>query len=144
MTYLAYVFTGGQTSGMATFTAPATAGSYVVRAFPNNTFVPVWESAPFAVNTPTVTVDQASYNPGGTITVSYAGLPGNADDWIALAPAGSSNTTYVNYVFTGGQTSGTATFPAPALGTYVARAFPHNIFTLLAESASFDVVEPTP
>jgi WD40 repeat protein len=143
-TYLAYVFTGGQTSGTATLTAPATAGSYVVRAFPNNTFVPLWESAPFAVNTATVMVDQASYNPGGTITVSYAWMPGYADDWIALAPAGSPNTTYVNYVFTGGQTSGTATFPAPATaGSYVARAFPHNIFTLLAESTSFDVVAGT-
>jgi hypothetical protein len=69
--------------------------------------------------------------------VSYGGLPGFPDDWIAIAPVGAPNTTYLGYVFTSGQTTGTATFKAPAAGTYVARAFPHNTFSLLAQSASF-------
>jgi hypothetical protein len=132
--YVAYFFTNGQQSGTATFTAPA-AGSYVVRAFPNNTFAVLVESAPFSVTG--VTTDRASYAPGQTITVTYGGLPGNLKDWIAIAPAGSPTTSYVAYVFTNGQQSGTATFVAPAPGSYVARAMPNNTFTLLAESAPF-------
>ena len=41
----------------------------------------------------TISTDQSSYNSGSTITVTYAGLPGNNHDWIAIAPAGSPNTT---------------------------------------------------
>jgi hypothetical protein len=134
--YVAYVFTNGQQSGTATFTAPA-AGSYVARAFPNNTFALLAESAPFGV--PGVSVDRTSYAPGSTITVTYAGLPGDLQDWIAIAPAGAATTSYVAYVFTNGQQSGTATFTAPAAGSYVVRAFPNNTFALLAESAPFGV-----
>ncbi len=138
-TYLAYTFTNGQTSGTTSFTAPA-GGSYVVRAFPHNTFALLAESPAFAVAAPTVSTDQSSYAPGATITVTYTGLPGNTDDWIALAAAGDPSKTYAAYVFTNGQTSGTATFTAPADGSYVVRAFPHNTFALLAESATFAVV----
>lgn len=87
----------------------------------------------------TISVDQSTYAVSKTITVTYAGLPGNADDWIAIAPAGSPNTSYVGYVFTGGQTSGTATLTAPAAGAYVARAFPRNTYSLLAETPAFTV-----
>jgi hypothetical protein len=138
--YLAYVFTNGQTSGTASFRAPP-AGTYVARAFPHNTFSLLAESPAFtttmATAVTTVTTDQTSYASGATVTVTYGGLPGFADDWIAIAPAGAPNTTYLAYVFTNGQTSGTATFKAPAAGTYVARAFPHNTFSLLAQSPSF-------
>ncbi len=141
---LASVFTNGQTSGTATFATPTTAGSYVVRAFPNNSFELLVESAAFTVASgATVSVDKSSYAAGATITVSYSGLPGYADDWIALAPAGASSTTYVAYVFTNGQTSGTASLTAPAGGSYVARAFPHNTFALLAEGPAFTVTNPT-
>jgi hypothetical protein len=138
---VAYVFTNGQQSGTATFTTPA-AGSYVARAFPNNTFALLAESATFAVaaaTPPSVATDKLSYAPGSTITVTYGALPGNLQDWIALAPAGSPNTSYVAYVFTNGQQSGTATFAAPAAGSYVARAFPNNTFALLAQGPAFSV-----
>jgi len=49
---------------------------------------------------------------GATIVVTYAGLPGNAQDWVSLAPAGTPNTSYVSYIFTGGRTGGTSTGPA--------------------------------
>jgi probable HAF family extracellular repeat protein len=140
-TYAAYVRTNGQATGTATFTAPA-GGSYVVRAFLHNTFTLLGESSAFSMGTTTVSTDQASYAPGSTITVTYAGMPGYANDWIALASAGAANTSYVAYVATGGQSSGTATFTAPALGTYVARAFPQNTYARLAESATFSVAKP--
>jgi L-ascorbate metabolism protein UlaG (beta-lactamase superfamily) len=143
-TVSSWVYTGGQTSGTATFSAPLPAGSYVARAFLNDGFTLLAESASFTVTAPitmsTISTDQSSYAAGATVTVTYAGLPGNAKDWIGLAPAGSPDTTFGSWVYTGGQTSGTATFSAPLpAGSYVARAFLNDGFTLLAESASFTV-----
>src|SRR4029079_11557359 len=113
---------------------------YVVRSFPNNTYNLIAESAPFTVGAAaTISTDQTSYAQGATITVTYSGLPGNADDWISIASAGSPNTTYLAYVFTGGLTSGTATFTAPGAGSYVVRSFPNNTYNLIAESAAFSV-----
>ena len=131
--YVNYIFTQGQTSGTATFPAPATGGSYVVRAFPQNTFELLAESPAFTVSAVTISTDKSSYPPwfpatAPTITVTYAGLPGNIDDWIAIAPKGSPATSYMAYVFTNGQTSGTATINVPADGTYVARSFAKNTF----------------
>ena len=136
---LAFVFTNGQTSGTATFSAPAD-GSYVARAFANDDYILLAESAAFTVSSTTISTDQSSYTSGSTITVTYAGLPGNLHDWIAIAPAGSPNTSVLAFVFTNGQTSGTATFTAPADGSYVARAFANDDYILLAESAAFTVV----
>jgi hypothetical protein len=142
-TFVAWVYTGGQTSGTATFTAPLTAGSYVARAFLNDAPTLLAESAPFTVTSPTISTNQSSYAPSSIITVTYAGLPGNAKDWISIAPAGSPETTFVAWVYTGGQTSGTATFAAPVTaGSYVARAFLNDAPTLLAESAPFTVTNP--
>jgi ABC-type sulfate transport system substrate-binding protein len=139
---LAFVFANGQTSGTATFAAPA-AGSYVARAFANDDYILLAESAVFTVNAGVpISTDHSSYSSGSTITVSYAGLPGNPHDWIAIAPAGSPNTSVLAFVFTNGQISGTATFAAPADGSYVARAFANDDYILLAESAAFTVSTP--
>jgi hypothetical protein len=138
--YVAWVYTGGLSSGTATFTAPSSLGSYVVRAFLNDTTTLLAESTWFTVSTgSTISTDKATYASGATVKVTYAGLPGNAHDWIALAPVGSAGTTYVAWVYTGGLTSGTATFTAPSAGSYVARALLNDTATLLAESASFTV-----
>jgi len=140
MNFVAYVYTNGQTSGTATFTAPAS-GTFVARAFPNDTFNLLVESSPFTISaTPAISTDAASYAPGATVTVTYSGLPGNQKDWIGISAAGSANTSFVSYVYTNGQTSGTATFTAPAFGTFVARAFPNDTFNLLVESSPFTIV----
>src|SRR4030095_12486283 len=117
--YVAWVFTNGQTSGTATLTAPGI-GAFVARAFENNTYTLIAESTTFMVAGTSISTDRATYRAGSTVTVTYAGLPGNAKDWIAIAPAGSSNTEYVAWVFTNGQASGTATFTAPPRGSFLA------------------------
>jgi len=40
-----------------------------------------------ALGGPSITTDSLTYAPGATITVTYAGLPGNALDWVAIAAA---------------------------------------------------------
>jgi hypothetical protein len=138
-TFFGYVFTNGQINGTATITPPF-GGTFVARAHPNNTYARLAQSASFTVGTTvTITTDRSSYQLGDTITVTYTGLPGFSNDWIAIASAGSASTSYAGYVFTGGQTSGIATLTAPAAGSYVARAFPRNTYSLFAETPAFTV-----
>jgi hypothetical protein len=141
--YVDYVYASGA-SGTATFTAPG-AGSYVTRAFAGGSYNLVAQSATFTVGVVggTISTDQSSYAPGATITVTYGGLPGTAGDWIALATAGSDNTSFVDYVYASGA-SGTATFTAPSVGSYVARAFAGGGYNLVAQSATFTVVAAGP
>src|SRR5262245_21386673 len=139
--YVAWVYTGGLTTGTATFWTLAD-GRYVARAFLNDTFTMLAESAPFTVG-PAISTDKASYAPGETVTVTYAGLPGNQRDWIGISPAGSPASSYVAFVYTNGQTGGTATFTAPSSGSFVARAYLNDTFTVIAESAPFTIGVPT-
>ncbi|HXT99950.1 MAG TPA: hypothetical protein VN903_03095 [Polyangia bacterium] len=135
--YVAYVYTGGQVNGTATFPVPAV-GSYVARAFLDNTFTLIAQSPTFKVTT--IETDAAAYPVvPATVKVSYGSLPGNAKDWVAIASAGSSLTNFTSYVYTNGQTSGTATFSVTQQGKYVARTFLNNTYTLIAESAPFQV-----
>ena len=141
-TYTQYVYTGGQLSGTATFNSLGP-GTYVARAYFTNTYVKQAESAPFVVDgpttTPTLTTDASSYQSGGTVTVTYTNMAGFAMDWIAIAHAGSPDSSYVAYQFTGGQVNGTAAFSGLPNGNYVARAYFNNTFAKQAESAPFSV-----
>jgi hypothetical protein len=101
------------------------------------------DAASDAGTVPGISTDRSSYAPGSIVTVTYAKLPGNMHDWIAIAPAGSPNTSVLAFVFAFGQTSGTATFSAPVDGVYVARAFANDDYILLAQSAAFTVCGDT-
>lgn len=90
--------------------------------------------------TSTVSASATSYLPGQGITVSWSGLPGNNLDWVDFAPAGSPLTTVTLRSYAGGRTVGEAAFQGTSIaGSYVARAFLDDTFTLLAESAPFVV-----
>jgi hypothetical protein len=143
-TVINWVYTGGSVNGMTSFTAGlATPGSYVARAFLNNSYTLLGESAVFTVTAPagiTVTTNSSMYTLGQYVTVTWAGLPGNANDWVALAPNGSSDTTVTRWIYTGGQVNGSFAFEGPlSAGTYVARAFQNDTYVKLGESASFVV-----
>jgi hypothetical protein len=139
--------TGGAGSGSTTFEGPPSAGTYVVRGFgADDSFQ--GESDPFVVEGPgmaTVAPSAATYTMTDPIVINWSGLPGNATDWIAIAPVGSSDATTADWLYTGGGTSGSTTFMdglAPTTwppGTYVARSFINDTFTKTGESAPFTV-----
>lgn len=138
-------YTGGGTSGTTVFPdglAPTgyPGGAYVARAYLNNTFTLVGESAPFVIGS-LVTTNKNAYDIQENIVVSWQNLPGNAQDWIALAPAGSPVTTTTRWVYTGGTAMGSTTFVSglPSPGSYVARAFQNDTYVLLGESPVFTV-----
>jgi hypothetical protein len=96
-----------------------------------------------ALDAPTITIGAASYIPGQSIVFTWAGLPGDAHDWVSLAPFGSSADTTPQWGYTGGGVDGTSGFIAPhTTGAYVVRAFLKDSYIELAESAVFMVANP--
>jgi hypothetical protein len=143
-TVLHYVYTNGQAAGMTTFAAGlGSPGSYVARAFENNTYNILGQSAPFMVNAVggvTVTTNAAAYTLGQPVTVTWMGAPGNANDWVAISPAGSSATTVTRWVYTGGAANGSFAFEGPpGAGMYEARVYLNDSYTVIGTSATFTV-----
>lgn len=61
---------------------------------------------------------------GRQIRVSYAGLPENERDWIALSAAGSEDGSYIAFVYSNGAASGLARLPAATKpGRYEIRVY---------------------
>lgn len=142
-------FTGGRTSGSLTFEGPATRGTYVARAFDGSSVL-LGESAPFTTADPsdtmaTVRATRSAYSMTDPITISWTGLPGNAHDWIAIAPQGFPLDDQAEWQYTGGGVDGSVTFPDGFQltgfppGNYVARAYLNDTFTLVAESPVFAI-----
>jgi hypothetical protein len=91
-----------------------------------------------------VTVNPAAIAPGGTVTATAAGGPGNKTDWLALYPTGSS--TYITWKYLNGSQTAPATglsgaavpFTMPTTtGSYTIKFWAGS--TLLATSAPITV-----
>jgi hypothetical protein len=142
--FVTYKYTGGATSGSVDVAGVA-GGTYVARAYENNTYVILKESAPFTVtaSAATLTTDKGSYTPAESALFTYSGLSGTATDWLAIALAGSDVHDFVAFQYTDGAPSGTKSFSLAGLnGSYVARSFNQNDYTLVKESAPFTVGAP--
>lgn len=87
----------------------------------------------------TITTDKAAYTVGESVVLTFANLPGNYYDWVAIAPVGSAPEVYTRYAYTRGKVNGSATLAGPPAGDFVARAFLDNSYTVLAESAPFTI-----
>jgi hypothetical protein len=69
-------------------------------------------------------VDGDVYAPGAPIEIAFSGMPGNARDWISIAPAGAADTAFASYAYTNGEASGTVELRAPETpGLYELRAY---------------------
>lgn len=136
-TVSAWAYTGGLAAGTHTFTLAAS-GRFVARTFPSDSYTIAGESSAFT-NGLAIAADQASYDLDDGITVTWEQLPGNAHDWIALAPQGAPPTTVATWVYTNGVAAGSHTFGPLAAGTYVARALVDDTYDVLVESAPFVV-----
>src|SRR4029077_16490294 len=83
----------GLGSAVVPFTMPMVAGTYVFKFFANNSGAAMATSAPIVVSAPPVlsfTVSSTNVAPGNVVSATIANGPGNAADWVALFPAGSS------------------------------------------------------
>ncbi len=85
--------------------------------------------------------EQAAAAAGSTLSVSVSGGPGNATDWVALATAGTADTSYLDWRYlngatappSSGLTSATLAFTAPVIaGSYELRFFVNNTYQRVA------------
>lgn len=125
-------------SGILKLTAPAHNGSYELRLY-NTTSGEETASLNFMVGVPTVAASPASVNTCEPITVSYAGVPGYENDWIAMYISGSPDTSYIARQYLDGNENGTVIFDAADPGSYDFRIFENDSYALLATSNSLTV-----
>ena len=157
--YMEYRYTEGARAGTVVLTAPVAPGPYEIRAFFMEDEAILRAAVPFTVTgvaasaaaTATVTapspdaraavvLDKPAYAPGEPIRVTYSDMFGHSQDYVATAPAGSSNATYLEYRYTEGARSGTAMLTAPTTpGSYEVRAFFMEDEAILRASATFIV-----
>jgi len=134
-TYGEWFYTQGKTSGSHDFNG-LPSGNYEVRVYfnwPSGGYT-VQDRYPFAVADASAGggtgsdknlawTKQAVYRSGEAITVEYAGLPGNAQDWITVVQADAPTNTYGEWFYTGGMTSGSRSFKGLAPGNYEVRVY---------------------
>lgn len=87
---------------------------------------------------PRVATDAPTYPAGQPVIVSFGFLPGNANDSVVIAPAGSPLTQQTTFKYVKGWIDGATSFLLPA-GDYEARVFENGTYTLLA-STPFSVI----
>jgi subtilisin family serine protease len=138
--YVFFTWVGaGVTTRTWTVTAPATAGTYEFRLFRDNSFIRIATSPTVTVQAPpppTLTVDKTTAAPGEQVTVTLTNGLGNTTDWLAFAPTGAANNSYLQFVYVGaGVTTRTWTVTMPvAPGTYEFRLFKLASFVRIATS----------
>ena len=85
---------------------------------------------------PALTVSATTVSPGGAVTATLTGAGGGSYDWLVLAPAGSANSTVLQWTYVGaGVTTRTWTVTMPATaGQYEFRLFLNGGYTRAATS----------
>lgn len=95
------------------------------------------------VSNPEFTLDKTEYTQNEPITGTYTGGPGNQQDWVGIYKKGQNPAlvTSQGYVYTNGQTAGTALFGSglPNKGQYFAGFFANNGYTEITPRKDFYV-----
>ena len=146
--YVALRNTTGAASGSLGLSIPSTvaAGAYELRLFQNGSQRRAVSNS-FKIG-PTVSVTPSTAAPGGTITVTWAGIATpTATDWIALVPINAAEQTYVAWTNLNGQASGSMPYALPsaiAAGTYELRLYANGVWQRLGVSNTFVISGPAP
>jgi subtilisin len=114
----------GGTTAQVSVVAPSPGGG-------TTTSLPVIVDPP-----PTLSVNATTVPASAQVVVTLANGFGNSGDWLAMASASSSNSSYINFVYVGaGVTSKSWTFTMPSTaGQYEFRLFLNNGYTRAATS----------
>ncbi|MGC4118188.1 MAG: lamin tail domain-containing protein [Myxococcales bacterium] len=136
-TFTAWAYTGGTVSGSNLFTA-LPLGQYVARYFVNESYTMLAES-PFSVTG--LLTDKNAYINSESVVLTWNMSNVNSNDWVSIAPQGSSLFTFTNWAYTGGTGTGTLSFSGLPGGTYVARYYARDSYVLNYESQPFTIAE---
>ncbi len=143
--YVQWTWVGsGVTTRTWTVNMPSAPGTYEFRLFPNNGYTRAATSPTVTVGSgagPALVVSTQNASPSGAVTVTLTGGLGGAQDSIALAPAGSPDTTIIQSTLVGaGVTTRPWTVNMPTTpGVYEFRLFVNNGTTRAATSAPVTV-----
>lgn len=149
---VAWVYTGGGASGTRTLSVPAstTPGTtYELRLFSNDSYSRLTQSGPFTVSAPAVSSSQSSIIAGGSLPVSWSGIPNpSTSDWVGLFSSPSSlDTARLAWIYTGGASTGSWTLTVPADATpgttYELRLFTNGGTSRAATWGPLTVFVPT-
>lgn len=127
--FVSYKYTGGGAGKTLRLKPVMQPGRYEARVFFNDASGDrtIRARAAFEVlpAPPVILTPQAGlYAPGEAIEVAFSGMPGNDNDWVAIAGLAADDAPFLDYVYTGGQRSGSVTLTAPEIpGVYELRAF---------------------
>jgi hypothetical protein len=138
--YLWFAFTNGAATGSFTGDCELEPGTYEYRYMIDNGFTVAAESNPFIVYEPVgfaLSVSDTVVPAGTKLRVSWiAPASGTSQhDWIGLFAVGADNRQWIQYVYTGGAVSGSATFKMPlAPGTYEFRYLLNDRFSDVAHT----------
>ena len=125
-------------------TSKLTAGSeYFAAFFTNNVYTEIAPIVPFYFGpTPTISVSQAAYNVGDTVSISYSGALAASKDWIGIYHVGdtpgSTGSRVWSYVKSG-VSSYTLTFTGLPAGYYYAYYFVNDDYTAISNRVAFTV-----
>ncbi len=84
---------------------------------------------------PTISMSKSTYAVNENIVVKFAGAAGSSTDWVGLFSPGAAHDNDLVYRYTGGKVSGTLTFAGRPAGSYEARLFFNDSYTLRAKVA---------
>jgi RHS repeat-associated protein len=126
-------------------------GTYEARLYANDGYTLLAKSAPFVLNPtgPVVAVTTAPAVRGQSITTKWSGIATPTTwDWVGIYTPGSPETSYLDWAYTNGGSSGAAyvTLSHPSLvpgSTYEARLYANDGYTLLAKSPPFTLATTT-
>jgi subtilisin family serine protease len=144
--YLQYTYVGAGITTRTWSVVLTSPGTFEFRLFgPGNTRLATSAPVTATVGTPPVlTVSPSTATTGTSVTVTLTGGFGGAGDWLAFAPAGASDLSYVQYTYVG---AGVSTRPWTVVvtspGTFEFRLF-NNQNLRLATSAPVTVTAGAP
>jgi len=115
-------------------------GNYEARAFFRNSYTleaTYTFSVGVLVPTTTLSTNKETYTPQEAITLSLSNMSGASNDWVAIYPAGSSNSwdNVLSWKYTSGIVNGNITLTGVPAGHYEARAFFRNSYHLEAKKS---------
>jgi hypothetical protein len=140
--YTTAVDVGNQTSVQFVEPDPAQAYYFAVQAY--NTAGLTSALSVEVATPPVLTVSTTQAWAATAVTTTLNKGPGGATDWLALAPTGAANTTYLAWTYVGaGLTMGTWTVEMPRTpGRYEFRLFVNDGYARLATSPTVTVPDP--
>jgi hypothetical protein len=135
--------TTGAASGSVSINAgAASAGTYELRLFANNSLARLATSNSFTVAGATLNESPSLVNPGALVTATWSGINSpTAGDWIGVYAPGAPDNSPLAWRGTTGSANGSVPVNIGGVspGTYELRLFTNNTLAKLATSGSFTV-----